>query len=152
MKKLFLRSFAVMLAAMLILAAAVLVRHRKAQLADQPMPPQPPVAVFTKSTKWGRLSVTRHYLGIIKPEAEAILSAQTTGYLPVVKAVGRRYSSLYIVCPAVYPRLFSIYVDYTVKRYLSGVFWVSIKDDLVRRSELINEGYITLVGVTACDC
>ena len=91
MKKLFLRSLAVILAAMLILAAAALVRHRKAQLADQPTPPHPPVAVFTKSAKWGRLSVTRHYLGIIKPEAEAILSAQTTGYLTALdKDVGDR--------------------------------------------------------------
>ncbi|WP_419656093.1 putative efflux transporter, RND family, MFP subunit [Desulfosarcina variabilis str. Montpellier] len=75
----------------LILAAVVLVRHRKTQLANQPAPSQPPVAVFTKSGQWGRLSVTRHYLGTIEPEAEAVLSAQTTGYITALhKDVGDR--------------------------------------------------------------
>lgn len=89
MKKLFFRSLAGILMVVLILAAVVLVRHRKAQLADQPTPSQPPVAVFIKSGQWGRLSVTRHYLGIIEPEAEAVLSAQTTGYITALhKDVG----------------------------------------------------------------
>ncbi len=91
MKKLFFRSLAGILIVILILAAVVLVRHRKAQLANQPLPSQPPVAVFTKSGQWGRLSVTRHYLGIIEPEAEAVLSAQTTGYITALhKDVGDR--------------------------------------------------------------
>lgn len=91
MKKLFIRSLTTILVAILILAAIALVRHRKAQLANQPTPLQRPVAVFTKSGQWGRLSVTRHYIGTIQPEAEAVLSAQTTGYITSLhKDVGDR--------------------------------------------------------------
>ncbi|MFO8086104.1 MAG: hypothetical protein R6U27_17480, partial [Desulfobacterales bacterium] len=91
MKKILFRSLAAILVAILILAAVVLVRHRKAQLANQPAPSSRSVAVFVKSGKWGSLAVTRHYLGSIEPEAEAVLSAQTTGYIKALyKDVGDR--------------------------------------------------------------
>lgn len=89
MKKIFFRSLVGIFIAIVILAAVALVRHRNAQLAKQPTPLQPPVAVFTKSAQWGRLSVTRHYLGTIEPKSEALLSAQTTGYITAIhKDVG----------------------------------------------------------------
>lgn len=90
-KKILFRSLAGILVAILILAAVVLVRHRKAQLANQPAPSSRSVAVFVKSGNWGSLAVTRHYLGSIEPEAEAVLSAQTTGYITALyKDVGDR--------------------------------------------------------------
>jgi RND family efflux transporter MFP subunit len=91
MRKMVVRSLAVMLIALLIVAAAALVHHRKAQLAKQPTPPSRPTAIFTKFGQWGTLAVTRHYLGTIEPEAEALLSAQTTGYITALhKDVGDR--------------------------------------------------------------
>ena len=100
MKKLIFRSLAGFLTVFLILTAVLLLRHRKAQLANQPIPSQPPVAVFTKSGEWGRLPVTRHYLGTIKPEIEAVLSAQTTGYITALhKAVGQRLATGKEKCP-----------------------------------------------------
>lgn len=93
MKTFIIRSVVVILVGIVILAAVLLVRHRKAQLANQPAPLMRPVAVFTKSAQWGRLSVTRHYIGTIEPEAEAVLSAQTTGYITALyKEVGDRLS------------------------------------------------------------
>ena len=91
MRKILFRSLAGISVAILIFAAAVLVHHRKAQLANQPLPPSRPIAVFTKSGQWGRLTVTRHYLGTIEPVVEAVLSAQTTGYITALyKDVGDR--------------------------------------------------------------
>lgn len=91
MKKIVVRSVVGILAVALILGGVLLVRHRKAQLANQPAPPSRPIAVFTKSGQWGRLAVTRHYIGTIKPEAEAVLSAQTTGYISALyKDLGDR--------------------------------------------------------------
>lgn len=89
MKSVFIRSLAVVLAVLVILSAALLVHHRKAQLANQPPPPVRPTAVIAKHAHWGRLSVDRHYLGTIEPETEAVLSAQTTGYVTALyKDVG----------------------------------------------------------------
>lgn len=91
MKKTLSRSLAGILIAILVLAAVFLVLHRKAQLANQPPPKPRPVAVLVKSAQWGSLAVTRHYLGNIKPEAEAVLSAQITGYITALnKDVGDR--------------------------------------------------------------
>lgn len=91
MRKMVLRFLAMMLIALLMLAGAALVHHRKAQLAAQPAPPSRATAVFTKSGQWGALAVTRHYLGTIEPKAEAVLSAQTTGYITALhKDVGDR--------------------------------------------------------------
>ena len=91
MKKLIVRSFAVILVGIVILSAALLVRHRKAQLANRIPPLQRPIAVLTKSGQWGRLPMTQHYLGTIEPVAEAVLSAQTTGYITALyKDVGDR--------------------------------------------------------------
>lgn len=75
----------------LIIGAVFLVRHRKAQLVDLPQPEIRPVPVIIKSGNWGRLPVIRHHLGTITPEAEAVISAQTTGYLTALyKDVGDR--------------------------------------------------------------
>jgi RND family efflux transporter MFP subunit len=49
--------------------------------------------VYVKSAYWGCLGVTQHYLGTIEPEVEAVLSAQTTGYITeLYKDVGDRIS------------------------------------------------------------
>ncbi len=91
MKTFFIRSLVVIIVGLVILGAILLVHHRKAQLANQSMPLTRPVAVSTTSGKWGRLPITQHYLGTIEPEAEALLSAQTTGYITVLnKDVGDR--------------------------------------------------------------
>lgn len=91
MKKYLFRFFLVMIAAILLLSGIVLVRHRKAQLANKPTPTPLPVAVYTKSGQWGRLSVTQHFLGTITPQAETTLSAQITGYITKLhKDVGDR--------------------------------------------------------------
>lgn len=91
MKKIFSWSFAGFLVAILLVSAAVLVHNRKARLLKQSTPSLRPVAVFVKSAQWGNLAVTRHYLGVIEPEAEALLSAQTTGYIMALyKNVGDR--------------------------------------------------------------
>jgi RND family efflux transporter MFP subunit len=82
-------AYAGILAAVLIISAAVLIHHRKTQLANQPTPPLRPVSVLVKPVQWGNLAVTRHYLGTIEPAAEAVLSAQSTGYLTAIyKDVG----------------------------------------------------------------
>lgn len=70
-----------MIVAVLIISAVGLIYHRKTRLADQPTPPLRSIPVYEKSARRGKLAVTRHYLGTITPEAEAVLSAQTTGYL-----------------------------------------------------------------------
>jgi len=79
-KKMLSWSVAGVLTAALVLAASVRVGHRKAQLANRPAPPSRPTAVFVKAGRWGSLAVTGHELGTVEPEAEAVLSAQRTGY------------------------------------------------------------------------
>ncbi|MDY6823651.1 MAG: efflux RND transporter periplasmic adaptor subunit [Thermodesulfobacteriota bacterium] len=81
MKKISSWTLAVIIAAVLIISAALLIHQRKAQLADQPTPVSRSIPVYVKSARWGKLAVTQHYLGTITPAAEAVLSAQTTGYL-----------------------------------------------------------------------
>ncbi len=91
MKKIGSRTLVIILVVILIFAAIALVRYRKAQLATQPLLPYLPVPVYVKSGQWARLAVTQHYLGIIGPEVEAMLSAQTTGYITkLYKDVGDR--------------------------------------------------------------
>lgn len=91
MKKPLVKSLAWVSLAAFVFAGALLVRHRKARLENQPAPPSRPIAVFTKSAHRDRLAVTRHYLGTIAPETEAVLSAQTTGYITALyKDVGDR--------------------------------------------------------------
>lgn len=91
MKKLFVKFIVIILAVALIFSAVTLVRYRKAQLASLSAPHPHPIAVFYKSGNWGTLAITRHYLGTIEPESEAVLSAQTTGYITVLyKDVGDR--------------------------------------------------------------
>lgn len=91
MKKILVKIFIGILVAVLITAGVLLVHHRKTRLAEQPAPPSRPAAVYSKPAQWGTLDVTRHYLGTIEPEVEAVLSAQTTGYITALtKDVGDR--------------------------------------------------------------
>ncbi|HDS16441.1 MAG TPA: efflux RND transporter periplasmic adaptor subunit [Proteobacteria bacterium] len=105
MKKILLRLATVVVVMLLILAAVLLVKRRQAELATRPTPSIRPVAVTIKSAHWGRLAVTRHYLGVIEPEAEARLTAQTTGYITsLTKDVGDRLEKGEIVAD-IDPRL-----------------------------------------------
>ncbi|MDA3895166.1 MAG: efflux RND transporter periplasmic adaptor subunit [Desulfobacteraceae bacterium] len=75
----------------LIAAAIMLVRHRKAELANLALPLIRPIPVHIRTAISGNLPVTDHYLGTIEPVVEAVLSAQTTGYLIAIhKDVGDR--------------------------------------------------------------
>ena len=94
MKRFFLRFATILTLLALVAGAALLVRHRKAQLAHQPPPKIRPVPVAVKSCEQGRLPLVRHYLGTLTPEAEAVISAQTTGYLTALyKDVGDRLTT-----------------------------------------------------------
>jgi RND family efflux transporter MFP subunit len=82
------------IAIFLILSAILLVRHRKSQLADLAPPHIRPVPVHVKTVEKGCLPVIEHYLGTIAPVAEAVLSAQTTGYIvSTQKDVGDRVTA-----------------------------------------------------------
>ena len=85
------RTIAVLIGIALIIAAVMLVRHRKSELANMALPLIRPIPVHIKTAVDGKLPETEHYLGIIEPVAEAVLSAQTTGYLiSINKDVGDR--------------------------------------------------------------
>ncbi len=78
----------------LIIAAIMLVRHRKSELANLAQPSIRSIPVHIKSAVRGKLPITEHYLGTIRPMVEAILSAQTTGYLiSIHKDVGDRIAA-----------------------------------------------------------
>ncbi len=81
MKKLIKPSMVILLVIIVAACAILLVRHRKSQLADLAPPPARPVPVHVKTVEKGSLPVVEHYLGTIVPVAEAVLSAQATGYI-----------------------------------------------------------------------
>ena len=91
MKKNVKRTITVLIIIALIIAAILLVRHRKSELANMAMPLIRPIPVHIKTAISGNLPETEHYLGIIEPVSEAVLSAQATGYLiSIHKDVGDR--------------------------------------------------------------
>lgn len=82
------------IAIVLILSAILLVRHRKSQLASLAPPAIRPIPVHIRPAASGSLCMTEHYLGTIEPVVEAVLSAQTTGYLvSIQKDVGDRVTA-----------------------------------------------------------
>jgi RND family efflux transporter MFP subunit len=94
MKKTIKRTMAILIAIALIIAAIMLVRHRKSELADLAPPSIRPIPVHVKTTFSGKLPMIEHYLGTIEPVAEAVLSAQTTGYIKSIhKDAGDRLAS-----------------------------------------------------------
>ncbi|MBU2648101.1 efflux RND transporter periplasmic adaptor subunit [bacterium] len=91
MKKSVKRTITILIGIALIIAAIMLVRHRKLELANLAPPPIRPIPVHIKTPVKGPLPITEHYLGTIEPIAEAVLAAQTTGYLMSIhKDVGDR--------------------------------------------------------------
>lgn len=91
MKKNVKRTIAILIGIILIIAAVMLVRHRKSELANLALPLIRPIPVHIKTAISGNLPVIDHYLGVIEPVVEAVLSAQTTGYLIAIhKDVGDR--------------------------------------------------------------
>lgn len=85
---------AILITIALIIAAIVLVRHRKSELANLAQPSIRPIPVHVKTTFSGKLPIIEHYLGTIEPVAEAVLSAQTTGYITSIhKDVGDRLAA-----------------------------------------------------------
>jgi len=94
MKKTVKRTMAILIAIALIIAAIMLVRHRKSELANLAPPSIRPIPVHVKTTFSGKLPMIEHYLGTIEPVAEAVLSAQTTGYITSIhKDVGDRLAA-----------------------------------------------------------
>ncbi len=94
MKKNVKRTITVLILIALIIAAILLVRHRKSELANLELPLIRPIPVHIKTAVSGSLPLTEHYLGTIEPVAEAVLSAQTTGYLiSINKDVGDRLNA-----------------------------------------------------------
>jgi RND family efflux transporter MFP subunit len=94
MKKTVYRTIGILFAMALIIAAIMLVRHRKSELASLATPSIRPIPVHIEKAVSGKLPIIEHYLGIIEPVAEAVLSAQTTGYLVSIrKDVGDRLSA-----------------------------------------------------------
>ena len=94
MKKTVKRVISILIAIALIISAVILVRHRKSELADMAPPSIRPIPVHVKTTFSGKLPMTEHYLGTIEPVAEAVLSAQTTGYITSIhKDVGDRLAA-----------------------------------------------------------
>jgi len=94
MKKTVKRTMAVLIGIALIIAAVMLVRHRKSELANLALPQIRPIPVHIKTATVGRLPLIEHYLGTIEPVAEAVLSAQNTGYiLSMHKDVGDRLAA-----------------------------------------------------------
>lgn len=72
----------------------MLVRHRKSELANLAQPLTRPIPVYVKTASSGKLPIIEHYLGTIEPVAEAVLSAQTTGYITAIhKDVGDRLAA-----------------------------------------------------------
>jgi RND family efflux transporter MFP subunit len=91
MKKTVKRTMAIFITIALIIAAIMLVRHRKSELANLVPPSIRPIPVHVKTVRSGKLPMIEHYLGTIEPVAEAALSAQTTGYITsIYKDVGDR--------------------------------------------------------------
>ena len=91
MKKNTKSTMAILIIAALIIAAVMLVRHRKSELANLELPLIRPIPVHIKTAISGKLPIIEHYLGTIEPVIEAILSAQTTGYIiSIHKDVGDR--------------------------------------------------------------
>jgi len=94
MKKTVKRTMTMLIAIALIIAAIMLVHHRKSELADLAPPSIRPIPVHVKTTFSGKLPMIEHYLGTIEPVAEAVLSAQTTGYITSIhKDVGDRLAT-----------------------------------------------------------
>jgi RND family efflux transporter MFP subunit len=94
MKKTVQRAIFILLVIGIIVSAVLLVRHRKSELANLAPPDIRPVPVHIKTVETGRLPTMEHYLGTIAPVAEAVLSAQTTGYIVAMqKDVGDRVTA-----------------------------------------------------------
>lgn len=70
---------------LMILSAALLVRHRKSELASLSKPVERPLLIQVKNVTQGRLPIIEHYLGTILPVMETKLSAQTTGTLTKIR-------------------------------------------------------------------
>jgi RND family efflux transporter MFP subunit len=94
MEKTVKRTIVILIVVALILAAVMLVRHRKSELANLALPSIRPIPVHIKTVVSGKLPLTEHYLGTIEPVVEAVLSAQATGYLiSIRKDVGDRIAA-----------------------------------------------------------
>ncbi|MCB2168958.1 MAG: efflux RND transporter periplasmic adaptor subunit [Deltaproteobacteria bacterium] len=94
MKKNVKRITTILITIAIIIAAMMLVRHRKSELANLAPPAIRPIPVYAKTTFSGKLPIIEHYLGTIEPVAEAVLSAQTTGYITAIhKDVGDRLAA-----------------------------------------------------------
>ncbi len=91
MKKTVKSTMAILIIVALIISAVMLVRHRKSELANLALPLIRPIPVHIKTAISGKLPIIEHYLGTIEPVVEAVLSAQTTGYIiSIHKDVGDR--------------------------------------------------------------
>ncbi|MFO7838728.1 MAG: efflux RND transporter periplasmic adaptor subunit [Desulfosalsimonadaceae bacterium] len=77
----------------LVLAAgaAVVVKHKKAELSEKPAPGIRPTAVRTAVAEHGQMPIRDHYIGIIEPELAADLSVRANGHVNSIAAdVGDR--------------------------------------------------------------
>ncbi len=83
MKKL--KILLVLLILIIVVALAVhLVKKKKEALAKLPPPKVVPLPVEVAKVKWGKLAVTEHYLGEIRPVLGAKISSRISGYLLAV--------------------------------------------------------------------
>ncbi len=71
----------VLLVICLVAAGAILVKHKKKELADTPGPPEMPLPVMTAQVKLGSLSETRRYLGTLEAKTKADISPMVTAQL-----------------------------------------------------------------------
>ncbi|MBU3950343.1 MAG: efflux RND transporter periplasmic adaptor subunit [Proteobacteria bacterium] len=94
MKKPIKRIIWILIGIAIIIAAVILVRHRKSELANLAQPSIRPIPVHIKTAISGKLPIIEHYLGTIEPVVEAVLSAQATGYLTsIYKDTGDRVAA-----------------------------------------------------------
>ena len=65
----------------LVISAVFLVKHRKSELAETPLPAARPVPVHTATATKGQLPIKEHYIGTIEPLVFADLSPRATGHV-----------------------------------------------------------------------
>jgi len=80
------KTLAILVALTLIAGAILLVKHRKAQLSQLPLPQQPLLAVEVAPVYQGSLAVKERYLGTIESKLSANITPRVTGHLVDVRA------------------------------------------------------------------
>ncbi|MBT8763217.1 efflux RND transporter periplasmic adaptor subunit [Desulfohalobiaceae bacterium Ax17] len=79
------KTLAILVTLTLIAGAILLVKHRKAQLSQLPLPQQPLLAVEVAPVYQGSLAVKERYLGTIESKLSANIAPRVTGHLVEVR-------------------------------------------------------------------